>query len=306
MDGMVHDRGGQLAATFWTQLKHATPLLSYRTEEELENRYRVLHELEEMGKLGHNLKSGSNGRMIQSGKSPELLTDWWIENHSNSDRGGATMMGGILLNGSRIWFPLSQAGTLQGTNQWDRCCDDKEGANSEQWNYAVAMGGNIYELGMPRQQHQTPNIDSTSKSIDDSKLSSNVVPWLSSRNGSMFAIFTASVLSAVIAFGGDPLHRSTNLAATHCTRTPVVLDIQSSQLPSSSPSTMLRDVSSSQGIIDVNELSLSAQRARQELKVERDKMTMTKIQDRLKLDELKLKELRNEENRQDAIKYGFL
>jgi len=303
IDGMMHERGDHSSATFWTQLRHSTPLLSYKNEEELENRYRVLRQ-RQLDKEEITTKYVTGENMIQCGKSPELLTEWWTEKHSHADDhgAGAMMMGGELLNGSRIWFPLSQAGTLQG-NQL-RSLDDWHGDDHEQWNYAEAMGGHVYELCMPRQHHTTKKT-MTRKSIDSSAINSEIVPWLSSRNGSIFAIFTASILSAAIAFSADPLHQATGTSAAQVTPTPITIIVQSSRLPSSSPPTMVRTASSTNGATDITEMSLSAQRAHQELKVEREKTTVQHVQERLKLDELKLKDLINEENKQEAIKYGF-
>eukprot|EP00554_Chaetoceros_debilis_P013309 CAMPEP_0194118858 /NCGR_PEP_ID=MMETSP0150-20130528/37301_1 /TAXON_ID=122233 /ORGANISM="Chaetoceros debilis, Strain MM31A-1" /LENGTH=196 /DNA_ID=CAMNT_0038810385 /DNA_START=127 /DNA_END=714 /DNA_ORIENTATION=- len=100
------------SVTFWTQLRHATPSLSYRTEEELECRYcKILHEQkvrEDKNTDGHTSRSRSKSKICECGPSAELLTNWSIEEHSsysgNDPSGGAMMMGGELLNGSRIWF----------------------------------------------------------------------------------------------------------------------------------------------------------------------------------------------------------
>ena len=66
-------------------------------------------------------RSRSKSKAYDCGSSPELLTNWWMEEHSSSSginlSGGAMMMGGELLNGSRIWFPLSQTGTLAGSTR---------------------------------------------------------------------------------------------------------------------------------------------------------------------------------------------
>ena len=80
------------------------------------------------------------------------------------------MMGGELLNGSRIWFPLSQTGTLAGSTRPSlshvlysdavpstsphgrgrgRGAILGNASHSQQLNYAEAIGGSIYELGMP-------------------------------------------------------------------------------------------------------------------------------------------------------------
>jgi len=115
--------------TFWTQLRQSTPLLSYRTEEELECRYRKI--LQDQGARENKDMDGnsstsrsrirSKSKAYSCGSSPELLTNWWMEEHSSSSginpSAGAMMMGGELLNGSRIWFPLSQTGTLAGSTR---------------------------------------------------------------------------------------------------------------------------------------------------------------------------------------------
>ena len=291
--------------TFWTQLKHSTPILSVRSEDDLESRYRLLlqREMDEANKKCHvnDEKKGKKKMMTPCGKSPELLTKWWIENRSYTDdhRYGNMMVGGILLNGSRIWFPLSKAGTLNGNRLYH--LDYLQKDTYEEWNYAESIGGQIYELGIRCKVHASEkNFAVTSMSSTAHK---DIVPWLSSRTQSISAIFVASILSALVAFSTDPLNRSSLLTTSQATQTPIVVNVQSSRQSSLLP---LTAPSSTQMASDVTELSISAQRARQELKVERDKMTVERVQDRLKMDELKLKELIKEENKQEAIKYGFL
>ena len=53
------------------------------------------------------------------------------------------------------------------------------------------------------------------------------------------------------------------------------------------------------------ELSIAAQRARQELKVEREKMGLVRLQDKIEADEAKLNDLKREESRQEVVRNSF-
>eukprot|EP01083_Nonionella_stella_P269685 912700_1 len=315
-------------------------------------------------------RSRSKSKTCDCGSSPELLTNWWMEEHSSSSGnvaiGGAMMMGGELLNGSRIWFPLSQTGTLAGSTRpsWSHILYSDaasstsphgtrgrgrgailgNASHSQQLNYAEAIGGNIYELGMPAvsstdHSHAAGSNSETGKEMNIFDQISGAVsfrartprntlsqgttdtPWLSSCSGSMFAILTASLLSAAIAFHSDPLQHSnkySNVPIPSASNPPaMIVHVERSQLSSSlqrssSPVIVSRGSSTatttnpgsagSAGAIEVTDLSIGAQRARQELRVERDKTTIVRIQDRLKMDEQKLAELRIEELRNQGLK----
>ena len=123
----------------------------------------------------------------------------------------------------------------------------------------------------------------------------------------------------MIAFSSDPLHTHTaaaNTVAQSPDQTVIVVSPKiSEQIAKSTqnggsllgPSSSMISSPSTEAAaaIDKNDLSIGAQRARQELKVERDKMTISRVQERLKMDESRLKELQREESRQEAVKYGF-
>lgn len=320
VDSSASRRGGNVV-TFWTQLRHSTPILSYRTEEELETRYRALYDLRTVANENihrHNIPS--------CGPSPELLTDWWVDESSNVGKSGTgtVMLGGALLNGSKVWFPLHLAGTL--SNQpWSHL---GPGADHEisslshlpfsstfghvdqtsQLDFAEAVGGNIYELGVPRRSADIRQEVIEGRQQYD-RNGNPIVPWLSSRSGSIFSIVTASILSALIAFGSDPLHQFQPSSASAVGNNPTTIVIQPASTSAStiSPPKAMTTTSPlvSAGSTDVNEMSIGAQRARQELRVERDKITIKRIQDKLKLDEKKLQELQKEENRLESAKFGF-
>jgi len=313
-----HGRGKDspnTAVTFWTQLRHSTPLLSHRSEKDLENRYKILYDQNRSSRNENSNNNDNNSgkaatkEMVQCGPSPEFLTDWWMEEYSSSPRDGSgtVMVGGALMNGRNIWFPLKHAGELFGARRESNNDYAGEGSNAKYFNYAEAIGGFIYELGTPRAQHSNAiesNLHIKQTDVDRKSSSSSMMNWLwISRNSAVISIIAASVLSALIAFSSDPLqHQSMTCpyetqVANNNPSPPitVVLYGKRSEVPSSSGT----------GATELVELSTSAQRARQELRVERDKMTISRIQDKLKLDELKLKELQQEEMRLEANEYGF-
>lgn len=295
--------------TFWTQLRYSTPDLSYQTERELEDRYRTImkQKLEIVSP-----ETTRTSTMIQCGPSPQLLTHWRTEHSKNSSKNSPKymFMSGTLSNGSKVWFPLQRAGILGGQPWIDE--ENNSGILSSPempLDFAEAIGGCVYELGL-RSPSQSPielnqvkhsmftffrgHIDGHHMNTNQNIESLQIRPWLTSRNGSMFAIAVASILSAMIAFGADPCQPP---------------QIQQSNTGASTPTMTVRTVPAvatpAYVSVDASELSIGAQRARQELKVERDRMTISRVQDRLKLDEVKLQELQKQETRQEAIKYGF-
>eukprot|EP00536_Pseudo-nitzschia_multiseries_P007754 jgi/Psemu1/18655/gm1.18655_g len=142
---------GTDVATFWTQLKHSTPEFASWTEDELEDRYREFY------------SHSKDSLLVECGPSPTLLSDWWIAS-SNSNSNSAdkvTMMGGSLLNGSEIWFPLEYAGTLgedpRRTSSSEVITKDtlddcyiSTFMTLHTSSYAESMDGIVYELGFPR------------------------------------------------------------------------------------------------------------------------------------------------------------
>uniref|UniRef100_A0A7S3PW96 Uncharacterized protein n=1 Tax=Chaetoceros debilis TaxID=122233 RepID=A0A7S3PW96_9STRA len=343
--------------TFWTQLRHSSPLLSQKTEDQLEKRYRVLYNQNwhDVNDVQNNFMTKGKQRMIiPCGSSPELLTDWCIVDTPSTDVGANTgtgkrtevtmMMGGKLMNGSNIWFPLNQCGTLAGHQFLQLDHHHKSLHRDEVLDYAESMGGNIYELGMPVSPSTSAQIAPGSNNIYHEHIRSTSTheahpasswrskwnrandaalrersasslqnanrsnhpeqhaPLVSAQNANIVSIITASVISAVIAFSSYPLHSQLVAQSTVSAQPGATVIVQAQTLeapPLPPPSIKYRES-------DGNELSISAQRARQELRVERDRITIMKIEERMKMDENKLKELKKEENRLEAIKYGYL
>mmetsp|Transcript_13125 Transcript_13125/g.19151 ORF Transcript_13125/g.19151 Transcript_13125/m.19151 type:complete len:98 (+) Transcript_13125:414-707(+) len=93
----------------------------------------------------------------------------------------------------------------------------------------------------------------------------------------------------------------------HVQRSQVPSSLQKSSSPvivsgSSSSTSTNPGSTASYGAIEATDLSVGAQRARQELRVERNKITIVRIKDRLKMDEQKLAELRVEELKSQGLK----
>ena len=324
------------AVTFWTQLRHSVPQLSCRSEEELEKRYRILYDqnvkLLTKEYANHDIDSLvvkktriTTKEMIQGGASPEFLTDWWMEEHSHSSSSSTTsgdggirtmMVGGALMNGRKIWFPLNYAGKLYGISNHDGDDDDRK-YETPSFDYAEAIGGSIYELGTQRKI--TSKQGGTQLNVISDKIApspSVVQPWSLSKYGSIFAAVISSIaVSALVVFSLflDPplIHHQISSSSQdvngNSIPTGVVVNDQRSQLPlpSSSSSPSSTAISSAGASTEANELSISGQRARQELRIERDRKTIARIQEKLKFDETKLQELQKEETREQAIEYGF-
>ncbi len=281
----------------------------------------------------------------ECGPSPPLLSNWWIENKNGNDRHSddfhsplATLiMGGTLDNGSKIWFPLQCAGNLAG----DPFMGDDFFTISTTTSfsnyvsipgYAEASGGRIYELGSPH-----PNMMARTMMKNEETMHQYNIPFhdrvdvepmtqkqLSNldHNGSIKTIVTigndakawvlgiiaASAFSAFVAFGvgagqtAGKILSSSSITTAHPAPPP----------PSTTIVRVVKSVDSNPTIVtagatttEVSQLSIEGQRARQELKVEREKTGLIRLQDKIKMDEAKLDDLRKEESRQDASKYGF-
>jgi len=311
--------------TFWAQLRHSSPILSKHTEDDLKARYKFLkQEKRQIETKNEDKMITTSQKIIQNWESPELLTHWWIETHTSSSVSlqnnvheddlkssnihPIMMMGGILSNGSKICFPLSHTGTLLGNHQW---CDD---LNNQNWDYAVTIGGQIYELGMQRDgisaidplSSASSEISRTIQSFKDSlkipKLSGSLKPY-----GYIMAILAASFLSAMVVLPKDPNQQQPSTSFVISDQAPTNIVMKPPELQISVPSIPPHSTSSQTEILNMDrtDMTIKEQRAMQELRVERDKMILQSTQGKLQMDEFKLKELVKEENRLEAISYGF-
>jgi len=313
---------GETPATFWTQLRHSTPDLSNRSEDELEERYRALLDRQKLGRKEGNENTAEETKLVPCGSSPILLSEWWVSSSPSTGAAvGTAMMGGVLPNGSRIWFPLECTGTLG---------DDPKAISSSSaptsftmYSYAESIGGIVYELGAPapnQQQQLLHQLQPQNEILfgEDSLASRGVIDGdgdLADRVsrfavGSLSAVgkhaktilpvIVASTLSASLTLGYiDGIRSTSSYFAQH----PQQHQIVRSSKPSYGAVEMY--YTSSGGGTSNTELSISEQRARQELKVGRDKRSMVMLQERLRKDETRLKELRTEESQLEAKEWGF-
>jgi len=335
---MISSEASTSGATFWTQLRHSTPALATNTEKDLKERYSLLQQRQ---KQQFEKSSAANDipKLIQSGASPTLLSDWWVSSPSSSSIASptsmtsTTMMSGILESGSKIWFPLQCAGTIgdQPTSTTTAntgtiipsdiisqdALDDffiSSSMTLHTSSYAISIGGMVYELGKPQRQQQQQiiigesrdsnnNIGTRNSDVGDhdniiliNHLKKMTTSIITKNAGMVFSIIAASTISACITAGYVTAIKTTADYTTlhnNANQKQIVAITKSSSSPSSSKYARV----TTENRVTVPEYTVSEQRARQELRVGRDKRHMVLLQDRLERDEVKLTELRQEESR---------
>jgi len=331
---MISSSEASLGATFWTQLRHSTPALATNTETDLEKRYSVLQQRQQQQLEKTKSSATTNDiqvpKLIQSGSSPTLLSDWWISASSSSASSitsptssmiSTTMISGILESGSKIWFPLQCAGTvgdqpITSDSISQDTLDDffiSSSMTLHTSSYAISMGGMVYELGKPQRQQQQQQIilgeshDSTNSIgtgdhdtiilINQLKKMTNATTSIITKNAGMFlSIIAASTISACITAGYVTAIKTTadNTAYTRNANQNQIVAITKSSSSSTSAAKYTRGTTENRGTVP--QYTVSEQRARQELRVGRDKRHMVLLQDKLDRDEVKLTELRQEES----------
>jgi len=105
----------------------------------------------------------------------------------------------------------------------------------------------------------------------------------------------------------DPNQQQPSTSFVISDQAPTNIVMKPPELQISVPSIPPHSTSSQTEILNMDrtDMTIKEQRAMQELRVERDKMILQSTQGKLQMDEFKLKELVKEENRLEAISYGF-
>jgi len=152
---------GSNARTFWSQMSCATAILSQKTDTELQERSKEL-----------NATIG--------GDAPSILQDWKL----NKDQMSGT------LDGRTVWFVVQVAGHLEGSPQEN---DAPFGAGG----YVEAVGGRVYEVGIPREPIKTD--EPTEKTIEPAENSKNV--FTTSATAFVSALAASAILAAATGFG---------------------------------------------------------------------------------------------------------
>jgi len=286
-------------ATFWSQLKHTVPELSSRTEQELNDRYNELKLEPPKQPLSSNGKETTTTvgtPFIDSGESPEVLSDWWMD-IAQKKSSAIMMMYGRLPNGSNVWFPLQSAGTVGSGNTNN---NEREGfswlvEDGDYVKYVESSAGCIYELGTPK----TGSMETLFESDNNQETNKNgmALGELSASTTSMGMAFSAaalsSLLSAALAF---------NVGQASLPPPQPTAPVQSSAIvPRSSSQAITPAIVGSgmkyerilqkDGSVKVVEMSIGEQRASQELKLYRGERRLTNLQEKLASDEIALKEL---------------
>eukprot|EP00585_Thalassiosira_rotula_P013103 CAMPEP_0196130942 /NCGR_PEP_ID=MMETSP0910-20130528/1134_1 /TAXON_ID=49265 /ORGANISM="Thalassiosira rotula, Strain GSO102" /LENGTH=331 /DNA_ID=CAMNT_0041390331 /DNA_START=110 /DNA_END=1105 /DNA_ORIENTATION=- len=222
------------------------------------------------------LNTPNTKQYLMCGPAPPILTDWWVDDSKN-------LMGGLSQNGSTIWFYTKGGGRL-GTEHKDHISRNRKVLIHAPGGFAEASDGSIYELGptmiSPTAATPAPGIDESHLLVDTH-----------ARKMVLLGITLSSILSAILAFlvGQQmPLHTSTT-ASRHISNTATIVAREGS-----SPSRKAGP-----------EVSIQEQRARQELKILREKRVMATLQEKVQQDEVKLSELQKEETRQEGAELGF-
>lgn len=283
------DDGRRRRATFWGQLKDATSAFENVSEQLLEERFRELHRAD-----AH----------LHCGPAPPTLVDWWVDDAKR-------LMGGKdAANGASVWFYVQGGGRVLGDGS----------PTPRELRYAPGAwveakdGGPIYELGpaaaapvaatapaslaSPARQNRNFKMLEEFYGRGPDRAAAEGAPFLRARQLILVAIVGSSVLSASLAFGiGQGIGR---------------------QVPSSLPpeavtmnvrvmsSSCTRDTASSTSASAPRpEPSIQERRARQELRLIREKKTQQYLEDAIQRDEAKLWDLQREETRQEGAALGF-
>jgi len=229
--------------------------------------------------LEHRYRSLNTPNIKQSlmcGPAPPILTDWWVDDSKN-------MMGGLSSNGSTIWFYTKGGGRL-GTEHNNQFSRNRKVSIHAPGGFVEASDGLIYELG--------PNmLSSTAATPESGIVESQMLVDTHARKMVLLGITVSSVLSAILAFSvGQQMALYASTTASHHTSNTVTIVARERSSPSRKAGP---------------EVSIQEQRARQELKILREKRAMATLQEKVQRDEVKLSELQKEETRQEGAELGF-
>ena len=301
---------------------------------------------------GHTTKANQTGEVLtkkllqQSGPSPILLSDWWI----SSSPTNALFISGKLPNGSSIWFPIQCVGSLEDDGHapffpFDETATQYQGSsNVMDPSYVESIQGVIYELGIPSRQRQQQRLtqhcnddgdDTSVLRCTQTQRSHTMDLWpkntkslISNTLSIVCAFLATSILSAYLTFGfilgntsWQEQFASSSPQTQMTTSTCGSKQMQNASGNDNHINSCIPATTSSIPFADSREeWTISELRARQELKVARDKRSLGHIQDRLQeqdgiklvelqnrlhQDEIKLSELQREEGRLEAKYWGF-
>lgn len=282
--------------TFWTQLVTATPLLSDKDINDVQQR------CQELANEQSSLTAGDIPRRppqdLIFGPSPPIIQNWDSDvtirrlssaSLSTTITNNDGKMVGQTEDGRTIWLRYYCIGRLKG--------DPFNDGTNDCWmmpgGYLEAIGGRIYELGQPSSnvanrgdhQQQIPSSLLSPSPIFQSSSSSSSDNWMQSKTATISALLASTILSACIGYG-------TGLSAS----------IPSSELSTSIPPCPYANTgkvvtirTTSSGSIITASPSISEQRAGSEYRVYREQRLLQQISNRLEKNEVELDILRQQE-----------
>ena len=306
--------GGGLRYTLWERAVRSEAALMGRTSQEARSRYEKLLRSEKEegrnddgggkilsgggevdiadlneaeGQVGPGVPSeGREGllgrrrqRLTDPGPSPLVLNAWWIRYDG---------MCGSLEDGREVWFPIASLGRFPGQGG----SEGPSGGIAVSGGYAEAVGGAVYELGIPRLDEDVAMAGAGAAS-EEGGIGSSIMAFLIGKDGdstqpilartatsTLSALGAVCLLSAAVGLGagmgmgirGEP-SKPTPAAQQQYVGAPV-----------------RRQSTSAAAAQTVSEM-----RARQELRIIREKKVIRAIEGRLGGDEARLDELRRAE-----------
>ena len=257
---------GDCAVTFWTQLTAATPELARRSAAEVEARYgALLRETED--------------RAGTPPSSPAVLEAW-----SREDDGRVSGT----LDGRRVWITAAMEGSLSA---------DPAVLAAGGGNFVEAVGGRVFELGKPAPSGGGNRVVISGEQRDVSKRDSGVGGAIGRVLPSATTLMATLALTAFSAAGGLGFGM---MIAPAPAPAPTVIVVRK---PGATVNTKTTAIAPSNGASSTNALeplTISEQRQRQELKIERDKAQQDRLALRLKGDEQRLSELQRVEAEKGA------
>ena len=264
---------GPFVATFWQSLTAATPALSARSADECERRY---------GKLSQN--------QTPVGRQPPVLEDW---TKCDGGRYSGRVAGGT----SYVWLTVALEGRLAGDPR-------------EEPGYIEAVGGRVFELSRAGAAAGAPA--SASSPASETSGAGKGEPALSARLVAIAREASVAAAAAILA-GGIGFGIGTSVAPPPALPPAAPTPPMRVFIASSSSGGALQGApSSAAGSLaapSTASLTLSEQRERAELRVDRDKARLQMLQQRLKEDEQRVSEYRRLEaergSNADAVRLVF-
>jgi len=318
---VVADDNG-VARTFWSQLSASTPVLSGRKRRRTPaDCYRRCRKLcgDGDGRADDrtNRKNSEKKKKatIKYGPSPPVLHNWQMAGHNGDDDidiGNSNFLVGQTDDGRTVWFRYRCIGRFEDDPFVDLFKSARRNTASSvrtvplnaPGGYVEAVGGGIYELGLPNPSSSASAMSSSSEpAAREENGNGNRGNWLLSPTSlsvgatmTAFLAFVASAfISASIGYGAGLLfvsddHSSTSLKSSSPVSTPTTTLVQQQQVPT----TATAAVSASTAIVPYSKYdapSLQEQKSRLEYRVLREQRLILKIFDQMERDETQLRNL---------------